>query len=1481
MEGFLRFVICLILFSIISGAAAVDTIVPDKSMKNGETLVSSKGSFELGFFRSSNGQYLGIWYNKPGTRTVVWVANRENPLSDGEGLLVLDSKGILALLNSTKGVIWSSNTSRSAETPVAQLLDSGNLVVQEEKNYNEDDYLWQSFDYPSDTLLPGMKLGKNLKTGFDWFLSSWRSTDDPAPGIYSIRMETQGVPQLVVEKGPKIQYRAGPWNGISFAGRRAEPNSIISSQYVSTNEEAYYRYEPVDSSVETMFVLNSSGLFQFFLTRGIHDWELLMVPAFDVCQTYAFCGKFANCNFYRSPVCSCLEGYLPKSPEDWNSGNWSGGCVRETPSDCETDMFLKHTGLKWPDTSNSKVNMTMNLKECEQMCLTNCSCTAYTDADVRFGGSGCLMWFGDLIDIRDLTPGGQDLYTRLARSDMGNELKVGGGGRRTTFTILAMALTTKHLKFYSPPTLLQVLSQPFLLTSKSLTIASDHDRIYDKSMKNGETLVSSKGSFELGFFRSSKGQYLGIWYNKPGTQTVVWVANRENPLSDGEGLLVLDSKGILALLNSTKGVIWSSNTSRSAETPVAQLLDSGNLVVQEEKNYNEDDYLWQSFDYPSDTLLPGMKLGKNLKTGFDWFLSSWRSTDDPAPGRRAEPNSIISSQYVSTNEEAYYRYEPVDSSVETMFVLNSSGLFQFFLTRGIHDWELLMVPAFDVCQTYAFCGKFANCNFYRSPVCSCLEGYLPKSPEDWNSGNWSGGCVRETPSDCETDMFLKHTGLKWPDTSNSTVNMTMNLKECEQMCLTNCSCTAYTDADVRFGGSGCLMCLCFFDEKIMEGLLRDLICLISFSIISGAAAVDTIVPSKSMKNGETLVSSKGRFELGFFRRSKGQYLGIWYTKPETQTVVWVANRENPLSAGEGVLVLNSKGTLALLNRTKGVIWSSNTSRSADRPVARLLESGNLVVQDEKKYNLENYLWQSFDYPSDTLLPGMKVGKNLKTGFDRYLSSWKSTDDPAPGLYSVRIITQGVPQLVIEKGPKIQYSQGPWNGIAFEGRTSKLNPLTSPQYVLNDVEVYFMYELKDSSIETRLVLNSSGLVKSFLWRNGDHDWKLGMMPSPDICDQYAFCGKFAKCNINSSPVCSCLEGYFPKSPVDWNSGNWSGGCVRDAPSDCGKDVFIKHTALKWPDASNSTVNMTVNLKDCEEMCLTNCSCTAYTDADVRFGGSGCLMWFGDLIDIRDLPSVGQDLYIRLAPSDKDVHQLNFQSFSSSYGDKEIEGVEESNIHSELCHDWHINPNIGLCFLFKEGNTQKRRKDYMNDGEEELMLLPVFDFETIASATNNFSSNNKLGQGGFGPVYKGTLLEKEQDIAVKRLSRSSGQGLQEFKNEVILIAKLQHRNLVKLLGCCIEGDEKMLIYEYLPNKSLDYFIFEVLRCIHVGLLCVQQRPEDRPDMLSVVLMLRGDSALPEPKQPGFFTGRNPFMVDSSGSKTGSGSINEDSITQLYGR
>lgn len=104
--------------------------------------------------------------------------------------------------------------------------------------------------------------------------------------------------------------------------------------------------------------------------------------------------------------------------------------------------------------------------------------------------------------------------------------------------------------------------------------------------------------------------------------------------------------------------------------------------------------------------------------------------------------------------------------------------------------------------------------------------------------------------------------------------------------------------------------------------------------------------------------------------------------------------------------------------------------------------------------------------------------------------------------------------------------------------------------------------------------------------------------------------------------------------------------------------------------------------------------------------------------------------------------------------------------------------------------------------------LFELSELRNATNDFSVENKLGEGGFGPVYKG-LLKDGQQIAVKRLSGASRQGLAEMKNEVLFVAKLQHRNLVRLLGCCLEENEKLLVYEYLPNTSLDKFLFDPAR------------------------------------------------------------------------
>ncbi|XP_073005379.1 cysteine-rich receptor-like protein kinase 6 isoform X2 [Typha latifolia] len=128
---------------------------------------------------------------------------------------------------------------------------------------------------------------------------------------------------------------------------------------------------------------------------------------------------------------------------------------------------------------------------------------------------------------------------------------------------------------------------------------------------------------------------------------------------------------------------------------------------------------------------------------------------------------------------------------------------------------------------------------------------------------------------------------------------------------------------------------------------------------------------------------------------------------------------------------------------------------------------------------------------------------------------------------------------------------------------------------------------------------------------------------------------------------------------------------------------------------------------------------------------------------------------------------------------------------------------ICIYLRR--RSKRKEVLLYDTERgitdvESLLLRL---STLRAATANFSEINKLGQGGFGTVYKG-ILPDGQEIAVKRLSRDSRQGIGELKNELVLVAKLQHKNLVRLLGACLE--EKLLVYEYVPNRSLDTILFD---------------------------------------------------------------------------
>ncbi|KFK29234.1 hypothetical protein AALP_AA7G107000 [Arabis alpina] len=591
----------------------------------------------------------------------------------------------------------------------------------------------------------------------------------------------------------------------------------------------------------------------------------------------------------------------------------------------------------------------------------------------------------------------------------------------------------------------------------------------------------------------------------------------------------------------------------------------------------------------------------------------------------------------------------------------------------------------------------------------------------------------------------------------------------------------------------------------MEAINVLLISLFSTFLVS--QATDIITANQTLKDGDTIVSKGESFELGFFSPggSRNRYLGIWYKKVSLQTVVWVANRDSPLHDLSGVLKISGNGSLCLFNGGNSLLWTSTSLQKSrvTNPVVQILDTGNLVLRNSGAE--QNYIWQSLDYPGDTFLPEMKYGINFVTGINRFLTSWRSPDDPSTGNYTNRMDPNGVPQFFLKRNSVDVFRAGPWNGLRFTGMPHlKPNPIYRYEFVFSEEEVYYTYKLENPSVITRMQLTPNGALQRYTWVDSLQSWNFYLSAQMDSCDFYKLCGPYGSCNINESPACRCLKGFVPKFPEAYSAGDWSEGCVRRVKLGChrGEEEFLKISKLKLPDTRASWYDKRMGLNECKTVCLRNCSCSAYSHFDVRNGGSGCILWFGDLIDIREYNENGQDLYVRLASSE--IEKYTVYHAKGKIGMMLI--IVLSTALFLICLFIGMTVfNIKKKKLARKETVQRNIDRVSSKKEEEDLEFPFLDLDLIAEATNGFSDGNKLGQGGFGPVYKGTLA-CGQEIAVKRLSRTSKQGIEEFKNEIKLIATLQHRNLVKILGSCVEEDERMLIYEYQPNRSLDSFIFD---------------------------------------------------------------------------
>ncbi|CAH8313409.1 unnamed protein product [Eruca vesicaria subsp. sativa] len=555
------------------------------------------------------------------------------------------------------------------------------------------------------------------------------------------------------------------------------------------------------------------------------------------------------------------------------------------------------------------------------------------------------------------------------------------------------------------------------------------------------------------------------------------------------------------------------------------------------------------------------------------------------------------------------------------------------------------------------------------------------------------------------------------------------------------------------------------------------------------------------------------------------------------------------------------------------------------------------------------LWQSFDYPTDTLLPGMKLGFNVKTKKRWELRSGLGDTLPVSGSFVFGMDANISNLLTILWRGERYWASGLW----FKGRFS-LDAFNNYESVFSfnstESERYFTFSVDSHYPETvfpTITIDQHGVLHiNRLDRELAHVRCSPFTLSKEVSSRYQYRNEYGD--------------LYEKEYRDWYRNQYSNqyeenstDCYGNKSRDClqaGCTVpDMAHGFLNCypfrstyfeeiePDllSNGSVLDETygrLSSADCQVICLQNCSCVAYASTNVD--GTGCEIW-SDPCQIWNTGSTNnrsssltpRSIYIREQDETSICMGRDSENYFSGLGGDRGNGnpvvwlvvgaslfliilVTGFIIYLVLRkYKLNVTDIFRKTFYFLLGkiiqlsmaafyNSRKKiiqpskagfnylwRKiiqpmngfigrrlltlRYGSAIDRELLLrelgidrrgrhrrsarknnneLNIFSFESVALATDYFSDENLLGEGGFGPVYKGMLISGEE-VAIKRLSIASGQGLVEFKNEALLIAKLQHTNLVQLLGCCIEKDEKMLIYEYMPNKGLDYFLFDPLR------------------------------------------------------------------------
>ena len=543
-----------------------------------------------------------------------------------------------------------------------------------------------------------------------------------------------------------------------------------------------------------------------------------------------------------------------------------------------------------------------------------------------------------------------------------------------------------------------------------------------------------------------------------------------------------------------------------------------------------------------------------------------------------------------------------------------------------------------------------------------------------------------------------------------------------------------------------------------------------------------------VENPDILISPNGDFSAGFYSVGDNAYcFAIWFSN--SRTVVWMANRDNPVNGKHSKLSLFDTGNLILTDATKlnVTVWATNTV-SLSSVQLFLNDTGNLVLCDKEGI----VLWQSFDFPTDTLLPQQLLTRKTK------LVSSRSQTNFSSGFYELSFNNDNLLRFVYNG---LDVSDIYWFYSGLEDYNNSTLVFNSLGNLSPSDDFTIMSADYGAMLHRRLTLDYDGNIRLYSWEEERQSWLVSWQAIQRPCIIAGACGANSFCSyvIGYGRKCSCPSGYKMK-----NRSDWADGCELEVELSCKENesgfLMLSHVDFYSYYGNDFGNFLNYTFDQCRDLCLAACDCIAFEyNFNKEAGYSKCYPKTRLLNGYRS-PELNGDVYLKLPKSYILSHHNPLEEFNlNCSGDGTLQSGKNSTEKFLLWFACGVGGLEIISFFlawFLLIKTQKSLGVDKQAYDRAAIGFRKFTYTELKKATKSFSE--EIGRGAGGIVYKGVLSDNRV-AAIKHLNEAS-QGEGEFLAEVTIIGRINHMNLIEMWGYCTEGKHRLLVYEYMEHGSL---------------------------------------------------------------------------------